>query len=76
MRTCTICQESYEKTKPLDLYTIGSEGTNVCLDCELLIVEYIRGLRVIAAKSRKLGYKNAKLVQASKAKQKGQNHAR
>ncbi len=38
---CTICDE-LATTRYIDLYTVGSEGTRLCHDCEMLVVEFIR----------------------------------
>jgi len=61
MKQCTICQK-WDDCKYLDLYTIGSEGTQVCHSCELALVEFAQTLIRIATKSRKIGYQNAKDV--------------
>ena len=69
MKYCTVCQEKGEEKgelKNLDLYVIGSEGTQVCHGCEMLIVGFMQLLMKVAGKSRKLGYQNAKDVQASR----------
>ena len=41
MSYCTICNE-LKTTRYIDLYVIGSEGTNLCHRCEMLVVEFIR----------------------------------
>ena len=38
---CDICNKIAD-TRYLDLFTIGSEGTRLCHDCEMLVVEFIR----------------------------------
>ena len=63
---CMICDEKKE-IKHLPLYVEGSEGLNVCHSCEMALVHYIRGLMVLASKSRMKGYKNAKEVAKAKS---------
>ena len=42
MRTnCTMCDETHD-TRYIDLFVTGSEGTRLCHDCEMLVVEFIR----------------------------------
>lgn len=41
MTLCDMCLEMKE-TKYLDLYISGSEGTRVCENCEMVLVEFIR----------------------------------
>ena len=38
---CDICDEKSE-TRYIDLFVTGSEGTRLCHDCEMLVVEFIR----------------------------------
>jgi hypothetical protein len=52
---CTIC-DSEEQVRPINLYTIGSEGTYLCHKCEMLVVEYIRDLRSKEARRRRNKY--------------------
>jgi ribosome-binding protein aMBF1 (putative translation factor) len=40
---CAICP-STEATRHINLYVNGSEGLNVCHNCEMKIVEYVREL--------------------------------
>lgn len=62
---CMICQ-SKEETKHLPIYVIGSEGLDICYSCEMVLVSYIRESMILASRSRKLGYMNAKDVARSK----------
>ena len=39
--TCLMCSHKKE-LRNIDLYVIGSEGLNVCHDCEMSIVEFVR----------------------------------
>lgn len=56
--TCTICHE-LDECKSLPLYVNGSEGTQLCLQCELNIVHIIRTMRVLAGRAMNMGYKMA-----------------
>lgn len=51
MSGCMICSGTNE-VRNIDLYIIGSEGLNVCHQCEMLIVKYINGLRTVAAATK------------------------
>ena len=48
---CDICNE-VGATRYFDLFTIGSEGTRLCHDCEMLVVEFIRYKRHAAMQNR------------------------
>jgi hypothetical protein len=41
---CMICLDNKKETRHVNLYVIGSEGLDVCHDCEMKIVDYIRDL--------------------------------
>jgi len=38
---CTICDKTRE-TRYIDLFVEGSEGSRLCHDCEMLVVEFVR----------------------------------
>lgn len=40
--TCTVCQEVTD-VRYIDLYTVGSEGTNLCHACEMVVVGLVQG---------------------------------
>lgn len=68
---CSICRQNKDDDntiKHLDLYTVGSEGTNVCFTCEMLIVEFIRGLKSVAGSSFLRGFKTARHNSIAKEK--------
>ena len=48
---CTICDKERE-TKYIDLFVIGSEGTRLCHDCEMRVVEFIRSQMSVALQQR------------------------
>ena len=52
MINCSICSEDKirEDITHLSIYVNGSEGIMVCLECRILITEYVKTLRRIAAK--------------------------
>lgn len=56
MARCHICTDEVE-VRHLALYVTGSEGLDVCHECEMLIVNYIRGLKLVVAKAKMLGVK-------------------
>lgn len=41
---CDICNKVKE-TRFIPLYVIGSEGTRLCHECEMIVVEFIRTKR-------------------------------
>ena len=49
--SCDICDEVSE-TRYFDLFTIGSEGTRLCHDCEMLVVEFVREQQRLTLKRR------------------------
>lgn len=66
---CTVCHSRKESLKYFDLYTVGSEGTNLCMDCETAVIGHIRDMIKLATKSRTFGYRNAKEIAEAKANQ-------
>ena len=42
MRTCLICGNDKEVENLSCIYTIGSEGTDLCIDCRIAVSDYIR----------------------------------
>jgi len=58
---CYACQ----KEKPVrwkNLYTIGSEGTDLCIKCELIIVNLLRDMSREATMARVRTIKQQKLI--------------
>ena len=53
--TCTICKSEGEVIH-LELYTIGSEGTLVCLSCQIALGDAAKRMMSACANSFKLGY--------------------
>jgi hypothetical protein len=53
---CSICN-SKEKTKFIDLYVFGSEGLYLCHECEMKLVEFVRGTKSQYLKKRMEEYK-------------------
>ena len=62
MIQCGICPKQYmrEDMTHLPIYVVGSEGIMVCLECRMLITEYVRGLRQLSGKVRLLMAKENK----------------
>lgn len=52
MHLCDMCLETKE-TNYFDLYISGSEGTRLCHDCEMSVVEFIRENARAAFRKRK-----------------------
>jgi hypothetical protein len=44
MGYCMICRNDKEETRHISLYVIGSEGLDICHECEMRIVEFAREL--------------------------------
>lgn len=63
--TCRICGGN-GPVRCLDIFTIGSEGTDVCHDCEMAVVEFVRQMMRTASKARMEGYKAARKVAEAK----------
>ncbi len=64
MKICMICDskinEEDEKASNLPLYVIDSEGLTACLQCRIIITDFIRSLMRISLISRKNVYKELK----------------
>jgi hypothetical protein len=59
---CNICCTSEDIkndiiVRNIPLYTIGSEGTNLCHQCEMIVVKFLRHMRIIASVGFQRGYK-------------------
>lgn len=52
---CDICLEM-KKTRHLDLYISGSEGTRLCHDCEMLLVRFIRDSAKVTLQKRRADF--------------------
>lgn len=63
---CRICGGTVPEIRNINLYIIGSEGLNICHECEMQIVESIRSMIRTATKCWMLGYKAAKEVAQAK----------
>lgn len=50
--TCMMCLKDKE-VRNIPLYIIGSEGLDICHDCEMDVVRYIRKRRTSSARVRK-----------------------
>lgn len=56
---CKICH-SENQVRNLNLYVNGSEGIDLCQECQMRIIKYIRELQNLASIARKHGYLKAK----------------
>jgi ribosome-binding protein aMBF1 (putative translation factor) len=63
---CRVCGGKVNEVRNINLYVIGSEGLNVCHDCEMQLVEAARAMIRTATKCRMIGYKAAKSVAEAK----------
>ena len=62
---CTLCgEESNEDltVRNINLYVVGSEGTNLCFSCEMIIVELFRKMMSLKSRVYIRGYKNGKRI--------------
>jgi len=50
MKTCLICGNDKEVENLSCIYTIGSEGTDLCLDCRIAVSDYIRKMMGMKAR--------------------------
>lgn len=63
---CRACGAAADEVRNINLYVIGSEGLNVCHDCEMQIVEFCRSMIRTATKARMAGYRACKQVADAK----------
>ena len=54
---CIICKVPDVEVFYLQLYTIGSEGTEVCLPCRIALTNVAKGMMEIGQRAYMLGYK-------------------
>jgi exo-beta-1,3-glucanase (GH17 family) len=57
---CMICGQKENNNitvRNIDLYIIGSEGLNICHECEMRLVQYIRDMRSLVATAKIVGVK-------------------
>jgi hypothetical protein len=59
MMVCYICQGK-EEVINFPFYTHGSEGTNLCLTCRVVLTGLIRNMAGMAYRGKLLGYKLGK----------------
>ncbi len=52
---CDICRKD-APTKHIDIYTWGSEGVNICTECEIRLAETLRELAMQDQDRRKAKY--------------------
>ena len=58
--TCQVCHSDKPEGRKIDLYVYGSEGLNICHDCEMLLVDYVRKLSTLASRARLAEFKDGK----------------
>ena len=54
--TCYACREE-KKVRHKNLYPNGSEGCELCIDCEMEVVNFINGLATVACMKKKEEFK-------------------
>lgn len=69
---CGACHEDTE-VRWKNLYTIGSEGTWLCMPCEMIVVNLIGSLSQCAMKKKKQRLLNAKLKKENMVKANAKN---
>ncbi len=52
MKACMMCFEETDELRHLQLYVIGSEGIEVCLQCGRVLAQVARGVREAAGRAR------------------------
>jgi len=57
---CYACKEN-KQVRWKNLYTIGSEGTNLCIECEIKVVNFIRELATKSTIEKIQRIKNKKM---------------
>jgi hypothetical protein len=62
--TCRICGSKEERVRNVNLYLIGSEGTDMCHSCEMEVLNVIRAMTRVAGIARKSGYMSARQQEA------------
>ena len=53
MERCDMCLERFDKLTHLPLYVFGSEGVNLCHNCEMQLYEYIRQQAISAFRRKR-----------------------
>ncbi len=66
---CTVCGDHDVEVRHLEIYVIGSEGCECCVDCGIALSEHVRQMMLVAAKASKRGYKAAKMVAEAKKRE-------
>ena len=62
---CRVCVE-FGEVKHLPLYVSGSEGVELCNDCEMIVVDLVRSMIRTTAKSRLIFAKDLKRIREAK----------
>jgi hypothetical protein len=55
-----VCGQESKSTntvRNIDLYIVGSEGLNICHECEMRLVQHIRDIRSVAITAKMVGIK-------------------
>ena len=52
MMKCMVCRSEKEVKHLGNIYTIGSEGTDLCIDCRIATSNFIRQLQNVASRAK------------------------
>lgn len=59
---CTLCGVETNESRHFNLFVVGSEGIECCMDCCIALTDAARGIKLAANRARKYGYKATKQV--------------
>ena len=66
---CRVCHARGVAVRDFEIYTLCSESTVICHECESAVVEFIRSLARASYRGNKAGYSAAKIVAEAKRTQ-------
>lgn len=58
-KKCYICENENEPARRINLFTHGSEGTDLCHKCEMNVVAHINAMHSNVTYGKLMGYKQA-----------------
>lgn len=64
---CYVCDKD-APVRHKNLYTVGSEGTWMCINCEMRVVNFIRDLAMAAVKEKKAAIVEARRKETEAAR--------
>jgi hypothetical protein len=57
---CLVCHHTGDGIRNINLYVIGSEGLDVCYQCEMVILDMVKHLLFAAGRARMMTMKELK----------------